>query len=104
VAGFEVERFIFELKKDEALQAALKERAAGTFEGFDLEPDELAALRDGDVETLYRMGVHPLLLAPYSRYAGIAPPDYHKRLDVLKGVQKFNSERRFAKPGESNHG
>lgn len=96
MASFEVERFVFELKKDETLQQGLKARSPSTFDGFTLRDEERKALRDGDIESLYRMGVHPLLLAPYSRYAGITSPDYHQRLDALKGVQKFSSERRFA--------
>lgn len=104
MVSFEVERFIFELKKDEVLQQALKARSPSTFDGFTLRDEERNALRDGDIESLYRMGVHPLLLAPYSRYVGIASPDYHQRLDALKGVQTFNSERRFVKATNKSGG
>jgi hypothetical protein len=97
---FDVERFIFELKHDERLQAALMANDDSVLEGFDLKPAESAALKTGAVEALYRMGVHPLLIAPYSRYAGIAPADYHRRLAALEGSRTFSSGRRFARSGE----
>ena len=97
---FEVERFIFELKHDEQLQAALRDRSEHLFAPFELSATERTALESGSVEELYRMGVHPLLIAPYSRYAGIAPADYHHRLAALEGCRMFSSTRRFTSPGE----
>lgn len=97
---FEVERFIFQLKQDPALQAGLHDGDGRLLDDFALSGRESAALRDGAIETLYAMGVHPLLLAPYSRYVGIGAADYHRRLAVLAGSRVFSSARRFATPGE----
>lgn len=96
---FQVERFIFQLKHDEKLQTRLRDRDPDLFEGFDVTAQEQAALRDGEVEALYAMGVHPLLLAPFSRYAGIKPADYHRRLSSLEGSRDFSSGRQFVKAG-----
>ncbi len=97
---FEVERFIFELKHDEKLQSGLRDKDERTLDPFDLQIPERHALMSGAVEDLYRLGVHPLLIAPYSRYAGIAPADYHRRLAALEGTRVFSSARRFTKGGE----
>lgn len=97
---FEVERFIFELKHDEKLQTGLRDKDERVLDGFILESFERNALTGGAIEDLYRMGVHPLLIAPYSRYAGITPADYHHRLAALEGSRVFSSARRFTKVGE----
>lgn len=40
------------------------------------------------------MGVHPLLLAPYSRMAGLSRSDYQHAL-ALKGARRFSSDYRL---------
>jgi hypothetical protein len=104
VSLFEVERFIFELKQDETLQAGLRDKDGCVFDGFALSAAESSALKDGAVEALYQMGVHPLLIAPYSRYAGILPAEYHRRLATLEGSRVFSSGRRFAQSGDQKNG
>jgi Aromatic-ring-opening dioxygenase LigAB, LigA subunit len=86
-----VHSFIFRLKSDPATQEAFEQRSAAVFEKFDLAPHEIAALLNGDVVTLYRLGVHPLLLAPYSRYAGVPRPKYKSALAPLKGLRRLRS-------------
>jgi hypothetical protein len=104
VSLFEVERFIFELKHDERLQAGLRDHEASVLDGFELSTTESSVLTSGAVEALYQMGVHPLLIAPYSRYAGILPAEYHHRLAALEGSRAFSSERRFTKSGDQKNG
>jgi len=86
-----IHSFIFRLKSDPAIQRAFEQRLAAVFENFDLAPNETEALLNGDVVTLYRLGVHPLLLAPYSRYAGVPRPKYKSALAPLKGLRRFCS-------------
>jgi len=86
-----VQSFMFRLKRDPALQNGLTQKDERTFEGFPLEAAERAALLSGDIEELYRMGVHPLLLAPYSRYVGISPAAYKQVLAPLKGMRQLKS-------------
>lgn len=87
-----IETFIYRLKNDAILQETFARRSDETFRGFELTPDEITSLRDGDVVTLYRLGVHPLLLAPYSRYAGIPRPRYQASLASLKGLRQLRSD------------
>lgn len=86
-----VESFMYRLKNDSGMQALFKERAPEVFSGFDLTDDELRALREADVASLYRLGVHPLLLVPFSRYAGIPRPQYLERLAPLRGSRVTKS-------------
>ena len=86
-----VQSFMFRLKQDAALQAALKEKDARAFEGFALDESERAALLAGEVAELYRKGAHPLLLAPYSRFVGISAARYKELMAEVRGTRQFRS-------------
>jgi hypothetical protein len=86
-----IHSFMYRLKNDETVQQNFKQRSDAAFAGFELTDAEIRALREGDVATLYQMGVHPLLLVPYSRYAGIPRPDYLTKLAALRGTRVMKS-------------
>ena len=83
--------FMYRLKNDARIQEQFKQRSSDAFAGFELTDEETRALRDGDVFSLYRMGAHPLLLVPYSRYAGIPRPEYVAKLAPLRGQRVLKS-------------
>ena len=82
---------MYRLKNDATIQEHFRQRSSAAFSGFELTDEELCALREGDVAALYRMGVHPLLLVPYSRYAGIPRPEYRSKLASLRGSRMMKS-------------
>ncbi len=86
-----IETFMYRLKNDPAVQIAFAKRSAVAYRGFELTPEEISTLQAGDVVALYRRGVHPLLLAPYSRYAGIPRLKYQGLLAPLKGLRQLSS-------------
>ena len=86
-----VQTFMFRLKNDKGLQDRFQSRTGDAFEGFTLTDEERQSLASGNIEALYKLGVHPLLLAPFSRYAKIARPKYRERLAPLKGTRRFVS-------------
>lgn len=88
-----VQRVLFLLKNDQAFAAGFKSDAYEALAPADLADAERRALMDGDLATLYGMGAHPLLLAPYSRFMGIARPDYQAALAPLKGTRRLRSAR-----------
>lgn len=88
---FGVQSFMFRLKRDAALQTGLSQKDEQALESFPLEVVEREALLSGDIAMLYRMGVHPLLLAPYSRYVGVSPAAYKQMLGPLKGTRRLTS-------------
>ena len=86
-----VQFFIYRLKSDEALRESLRGPSNATFEGFELEADEKAALKSGDLAGLFEMGIHPLLLAPYSRAMEIPRPRHQELLAPLRGTRILSS-------------
>ena len=86
-----MQKFMFVLKKDKTLQAKFKEDAKAALGAFPLSPPEKDALAAGDLAALYTMGVHPLLLAPYSRFMAIPRPKYQTALDPLRGLRVLRS-------------
>jgi len=54
-----------------------RESFAGEFELTDNERDALVNMR---IHALYEMGVHPLLLRPFTIIQGVSEPDYLKAI------------------------
>jgi hypothetical protein len=66
-----VERLLHELNRNPERAAQYRENPSTELAGRDLTPEEVDMLTAGDVLGLYRHGVHPLLLAPASRFFGL---------------------------------
>jgi hypothetical protein len=66
-----VERLLYELNRDPAKVAEFREHPERLLERYALTEEERGWLVGRDVLALYRHGVHPLLLAPASRFFGI---------------------------------
>jgi hypothetical protein len=88
---YTVQRAIFRMKKDKPFVKAFLDDPDAALATAGLTDQEQAALRDGDLAALYRMGVHPLLLAPYSRIMGIPRPRYQELLAPLAGQRRMQS-------------
>ncbi|WP_151448637.1 hypothetical protein [Lacisediminimonas profundi] len=88
---YTVQQTLFRLKKDKPFSATFKELGAAALATLDLSEQERDAVANGDLAGLYRMGVHPLLLAPYARLMGIARPRYQELLAPLAGLQRLKS-------------
>jgi hypothetical protein len=88
---YAVQKFIYQLKKDKALQQLFKSGPDEALAACGLSAAEAAALKNGDLAKLYEMGVHPLLLAPYSRFMGIPRPRYQELLEPLRGLRPMRS-------------
>jgi len=50
---------------------------------YDLTDEERRAVEDRDVTSLYRLGLHPVLLNAFCRMAGYTRDDYRKALAVF---------------------
>ncbi len=95
-----VQFFIYRLKSDGALQEHLRGASDAAFDGFDLDSGEKAALKSGDLAGLFKMGIHPLLLAPYSRAMGIPRPRHQELLAPLRGTRRLRSAAPRPRGGE----
>ena len=88
---YAVQKAIYLLKKDKALQERFRQAGVSAFDGLTFTEAEAAALSGGDLAALYRMGVHPLLCAPYARMMGIPRPKYVELLAPLRGLRQLKS-------------
>jgi hypothetical protein len=71
-----------ELLRDHAFRAAMKSDPAGALRRFDLTDEERAALLEGDVAKLYRMGVNSFLMGYLCRFevCGLTLDVYNERI------------------------
>lgn len=75
-----VERLLYELNRDPAKVTEFRERPERLLERYDLTEEERGWFAERDVLALYRHGVHPLLLAPASRFFGIGQSEFRAAL------------------------
>lgn len=80
-----VERLLHELNRDPARAARFREDPAAELETRDLTPEEQNMIMNRDVLALYRHGVHPLLLAPASRFFGLDQDSFRAALAPALG-------------------
>lgn len=82
---YQVNKMLYLIGINADLADRAQSRPESVFAQFDLADDELAALRAGDVATLYRMGVHGFLLQTMARHGvgGMTREEYRKRISTL---------------------
>jgi hypothetical protein len=80
-----LERLLFELNRGVAKVEQLRVDPDALFAQRDLTAEERAWLTSGDVLALYRHGVHPLLLAPASRFFGLDSEQFRTALAPAMG-------------------
>lgn len=76
------------LGNDPSFRERYKEDFDRALEGFRLTAAEREALRQADVQTLYRMGVHPFLLFHLIRHrlCPLSPQEYLRLLQEVASV------------------
>ena len=86
-----LQKFLYQLNRDEAFQAKCRADIESCFDGFDLTDEEKTALRDGDIGLLYVLGVNGQILMHFAAFLGIEWFDY---LDLMrKGVEQHGPVR-----------
>jgi hypothetical protein len=86
-----LQKFLYELNRDEALQAKCREDIESCFHGFELTDEEVTALREGDIGLLYVLGVNGQILMHYAAFLGIEWFDY---LELMrKGIEQHGPVR-----------
>jgi hypothetical protein len=87
--------YLFRLKSDPQMQAGLAaDPRAHAREQKGLSAEECEAVGGIDIAALYRLGAHPLLITPFSRFAGISATEYKRIMAPLAGSRPFRSEPR----------
>ncbi len=73
---YSVQKVLFHLNNDAAARRRYAAERDALFAEYALTDAERRAFTEADVGTLYLMGAHPLLLAPFAGRSGLSWPDY----------------------------
>ncbi len=88
---YQVQKFLYNLNRDEKLQSIFHEDKHSVLSSYDLSAEEYSALDDGDIGLLYVLGVNGQILMHYAAYLHIEWFDY---LQLMRdGVDKHGSVR-----------
>lgn len=86
-----VQKFLYELNRSEALQAAYTEDRHGAVDDYELTDEELGALTGPDIGLLYHLGVNGQILMHFAAFHQIAWADY---LQLMRdGIEKHGPVR-----------
>lgn len=91
MALYDLEFYLYQLKSDAGMQAALASDPEGHLRSQPIEEEARKAIVNKDLVSLWRMGVHPLLLTPLARLLGISPAAYRAQLRPLSGQRRLES-------------
>ena len=86
-----LQKFLYVLNRDEAVQQQYKDDLDGLISAYDLTGEERTALVEGDIGLLYVLGVNGQILMHYAAFLGIEWFDY---LDLMReGIEKHGQVR-----------
>ena len=78
---YQVQKLIQSVNRDAEARARYFENRGAFVKEFALTDAEEAAIAKLKIHALYEMGVHPLLLRPFTIIHGVSEPDY---LDAIR--------------------
>ena len=73
---YQVQKLIQSVNRDAKSRERFFENRDGFVKEFGLTDEEGAAIAKLNIHALYEMGVHPLLLRPFTIIHGVSEPDY----------------------------
>ncbi len=73
---YQVQKFLYNLNRDEKLQSVFREDQYSTLATYELTDDEFTALASGDIGLLYVFGVNGQILMHYAAFLQIEWFDY----------------------------
>jgi len=86
-----LQKFLYQLNRDESAQENYRSDMDGLVGEYDLTDEEATALREGDIGLLYVLGVNGQILMHYAAFLGIEWFDY---LDLMRaGIEKHGPVR-----------
>lgn len=80
---YQVQKLIYHVNRDAERRERYRQDAVAFVKSYDLSEPESAAILNLDVRALYAMGVHSLLLRPFTLLHKISNEDYS---GALKGL------------------
>jgi hypothetical protein len=76
MSTYALSKLLREVNRDPATRERFFKDAAAVAAGYDLTEEERRAVLDRDVSALYRLGVHGLILRPFTLLYQLPEPDY----------------------------
>lgn len=77
---YQVQKLVQAVNQNQDSRERFLESRKDLAEEFELTAAERVAVIDLKIHTLYEMGVHPLLLRPFTIIHGVSEPDYLKAI------------------------
>ena len=81
---YQLQKLIYHVNRDAAQRERYHQDRAAFVKDYELSEEESSAVLNVDVRSLYTMGVHSLLLRPFTLINKVSNEDYAK---ALKGLE-----------------
>jgi hypothetical protein len=81
---YQLQKLIYHVNRDPAERERYRQDPAAFVKNYELTDDEIRAALNVDVRALYTLGVHSLLLRPFTLLHKVSNEDYAK---ALKGLE-----------------
>jgi hypothetical protein len=81
---YQLQKLIYHVNRDAERRQRYRQDAAAFIKDYELSEAEARAILNVDTRTLYTMGVHSLLLRPFTLLYRVSNEDYAK---ALKGLE-----------------
>ena len=82
MSSYELQKAILQVNRNPEFRERFSQEPADATANFELSSEERAALTSKDYRALYRLGVHGLILRPFSIINGVSESDY---LTAIRG-------------------
>lgn len=81
---YQLQKLMYQVNRDPERRNAYRNDGTAFIARFDLTAEEKDAVARLDIRTLYQLGVHPLLLRPFTLLHRVSNEDYAKALAGLE--------------------
>lgn len=81
---YQLQKLIYHVNRDPSQRERYRQDPAAFVQGYELSEEEKSAALNVDVRKLYTLGVHSLLLRPFSLLHKVSNEDYAKSLTGLE--------------------
>ena len=88
---YQVQKFLFDINRDPAVQREARADLAGLLVRYELTDEERRAIETGDIGLIFVLGANGQLLMHYAAFLGMAWPDYIAAM--RNGVKKYGPVR-----------
>jgi Aromatic-ring-opening dioxygenase LigAB, LigA subunit len=88
---YQLQKFLFDLNRDPAVQGEFRNEAAALLRRYDLTAEERDAIARGDIGLIYVLGANGQLLMHFAAFLGMAWPAYIQ--NMRDGIVKHGPVR-----------